>query len=328
MGDNGDPTPARDPGQNRRHAGAEIGEALTSGRAVIGEGARRHPAEIGQFGIAEALPLAEILLPQRGIALGAFQFRPERPRGLAATKRRAGDRSIGPPEYRAHRLDRRRVTGIGRNIGTPAKPPAIDRRSVPDKDQLCRAAVLQSRFPPFVTAAFLLCHRSMGKTILITGGARSGKSGIAETKTRELGQHAVYIATAEAHDAEMAARIAEHRARRGAGWTTRAEPIDLVAALEATDGQGPRLVDCLTMWLTNLMIAERDWRTECHALVRALPGQKDPVVIVTNEVGGGIVPDNALAREFRDAAGLLNQWVAAVADEVHLAVAGLPLKVK
>ena len=168
----------------------------------------------------------------------------------------------------------------------------------------------------------------MGKTILITGGARSGKSGIAETMALSLGRPAVYIATAEAHDAEMAARIAEHQARRGAEWRTHAESRDLVGALEATDGHGPRLVDCLTLWLTNLMLAGEDWRAAARALVAALPGQRDPVVIVTNEVGSGIFPDNALAREFRDAAGLLNQWVAAVADEVHLAVAGLPLKVK
>lgn len=168
----------------------------------------------------------------------------------------------------------------------------------------------------------------MGKTILITGGARSGKSGIAETMALSLGRPAVYIATAEAHDTEMAARIAEHQARRGAEWVTHAEPRDLIGALAATDGRGPRLVDCLTLWLTNLMLAGDDWRAAGRALVAALPAQTDPVVIVTNEVGSGIVPDNALARAFRDAAGRLNQWVAAAADDVHLAVAGLPLKVK
>ena len=175
---------------------------------------------------------------------------------------------------------------------------------------------------------FLLCHRAMGKTILITGGARSGKSGIAETKTLGLGPRAVYIATAEAHDSEMSARIATHQERRGAEWVTHAEPLDVVGALKATDGQGPRLLDCLTLWLSNLIFAGRDWQAAGRDLVAALPLQSDPVVIVTNEVGGGIVPENKLAREFRDAAGLLNQWVAAEADEVWLAVAGLPLKVK
>ncbi|WP_413871615.1 bifunctional adenosylcobinamide kinase/adenosylcobinamide-phosphate guanylyltransferase [Albidovulum sp.] len=168
----------------------------------------------------------------------------------------------------------------------------------------------------------------MSKTILITGGARSGKSGIAETMALSFGRPAVYIATAEAHDAEMAARIAAHQARRGQEWRTHAEPRALVAALGVTDGKGPRLVDCLTLWLTNLMLAEADWRAAGRALVAALPAQRDPVVIVTNEVGMGIVPDNPLARAFRDAAGLLNQWVAKAADEVYLAVSGLPLKVK
>ena len=168
----------------------------------------------------------------------------------------------------------------------------------------------------------------MSKTILITGGARSGKSVIAETKALSFAPHAVYIATAEVRDDEMAARVAEHRDRRGAEWGEHPAPLDLVGALAATDGQGPRLVDCLTLWLTNLMLGGHDWQAATDALCSALPGQRDPVVIVTNEVGAGIVPDNKLARNFRDAAGQLNQRVAAVADEVILAVAGLPLKVK
>lgn len=168
----------------------------------------------------------------------------------------------------------------------------------------------------------------MQKTILITGGARSGKSRIAEARTLALGQPATYIATAEAWDDEMRARIAEHQARRGPEWVTISEPRDLLGALTASDGKGPRLVDCLTLWLTNLMLAETDWRAAGQALIAALPRQQSPVILVTNEVGLGIVPDNALARAFRDAAGTLNQWVAAAADEVILAVAGLPMKVK
>ena len=168
----------------------------------------------------------------------------------------------------------------------------------------------------------------MSRTILITGGARSGKSAIAETRALGLAPRAIYIATAQARDHEMTARIAAHQARRGPGWTTHAEPLDLSGALAATDRQGPRLVDCQTLWLTNLILGGHDWQSAGRALVAALPLQIDPVVIVTNEVGAGIVPDNALAREFRDAAGVLNQWVAAAADEVILAVAGLPLKVK
>lgn len=199
---------------------------------------------------------------------------------------------------------------------------------MPDQYQLCRASALHCRIPSFVTGPFLLCHRSMSKTILITGGARSGKSVIAETKALSLAPRAVYIATAEVRDGEMAARVTEHQARRGDEWQSHAAPYELLEMLQATDGQGPRLVDCLTLWLSNLMLAGRDWRTEAHALIAALPDLRDPVVMVTNEVGGGIVPDNKLARDFRDAAGLVNQWVAAAADEVILAVAGLPLKVK
>ena len=164
--------------------------------------------------------------------------------------------------------------------------------------------------------------------ILVTGGARSGKSLIAETRTLLLGGRASYIATAQAFDAEMAARIAEHQSRRGPEWTTHAAPLDLIGALMASDMQGPRLVDCLTLWLTNLMLADLDWRSAGQNLLAALPAQRDPIIFVTNEVGSGIVPENALARAFRDAAGALNQWIAGAADEVILAVAGLPMKVK
>lgn len=167
----------------------------------------------------------------------------------------------------------------------------------------------------------------MSRIILITGGARSGKSAIAEARTLALGPRTVYIATAQAFDPEMAARIKAHQDRRGAEWTTHAEPLNLVAALDATDGQ-PRLVDCLTLWLSNLMLGGHDWRAAGRDLVAALPRQAAPVVLVTNEVGAGIVPENRLARDFRDAARWLNQWVASVAHEVTLAVAGLPMKVK
>jgi adenosylcobinamide kinase/adenosylcobinamide-phosphate guanylyltransferase len=164
--------------------------------------------------------------------------------------------------------------------------------------------------------------------ILITGGARSGKSTRAEARTREFSGKPVYIATAEALDQEMHERIARHRARRGTGWLERETPLELVAALEETDGAGARLVDCLTLWLSNLLHANRDFAQEAARLAHALKEQRSPVVLVTNEVGLGIVPDNALAREFRDAAGLLNQMVARVADEVEFVVAGLPMRVK
>jgi adenosylcobinamide kinase/adenosylcobinamide-phosphate guanylyltransferase len=164
--------------------------------------------------------------------------------------------------------------------------------------------------------------------ILITGGARSGKSTRAEARARELSGRPVYIATAEALDAEMRERIAKHRARRGNEWLERETPLQLVAVLDETDGGGARLVDCLTLWLTNLMLADCDWEKEASALVETLARQKSPVVLVTNEVGLGIVPDNALARRFRDAAGILNQMVARAADEVEFVVAGIPMRVK
>jgi adenosylcobinamide kinase/adenosylcobinamide-phosphate guanylyltransferase len=164
--------------------------------------------------------------------------------------------------------------------------------------------------------------------ILITGGARSGKSKRAETRTRAFPGQPVYVATAEALDAEMDARIAKHRERRGTDWIEREVPLDLVPALLACDGGGARLVDCLTLWLSNLMHAERDWEREVTALAGALPRLKSPVVLVTNEVGLGIVPDNALARLYRDAAGFMNQAIAAIADEAEFVVAGLPMKLK
>ena len=164
--------------------------------------------------------------------------------------------------------------------------------------------------------------------LLITGGARSGKSSYAEGRVAALPGRPCYIATAEIRDAEMAKRIAHHRARRGPEWREREATFDLVAALAETDGDGPRLVDCITLWLTNLVLANRDWLAELDALLAALPAQQSPVIFVTNEVGLGIVPENALARAFRDAAGLVNQALAAAADEVLFVVSGLPLKVK
>jgi adenosylcobinamide kinase / adenosylcobinamide-phosphate guanylyltransferase len=164
--------------------------------------------------------------------------------------------------------------------------------------------------------------------ILITGGARSGKSALAESRARDFPGQPVYIATAEALDAEMSERIARHRARRGSRWIEREAPLALVEALDETDGGGARLVDCLTLWLSNLLHAKRDWSQEASNLAEALARQRSPVVLVSNEVGLGIVPDHALARTFRDAAGLLNQMVAKVADAVEFVVAGLPMQLK
>jgi adenosylcobinamide kinase/adenosylcobinamide-phosphate guanylyltransferase len=164
---------------------------------------------------------------------------------------------------------------------------------------------------------------------LVLGGARSGKSALAERLVRETGGRRVYIATAEAWDGEMAERIARHRADRGDGWRTVDAPLDLPAALaaEAVAGQAV-LVDCLTLWLTNVMLAGRDVEAAAAALEAAVSAAAGPVAMVSNEVGLGIVPDNALARRFRDAQGRLNQRLAARADLVVFVAAGLPMVLK
>jgi adenosylcobinamide kinase/adenosylcobinamide-phosphate guanylyltransferase len=162
---------------------------------------------------------------------------------------------------------------------------------------------------------------------LVLGGARSGKSRYAESLITALPPPWVYVATGQALDAEMAARIDAHRARRGAGWTTVEAPRDLAAAL-AAHAKAPILVDCLTLWLSNLMMADAQIEQEIDRLARVLAEAAAPVILVANEVGSGIVPDNALARRFRDLQGGLNQRIAALADQVVMVVAGLPLYLK
>jgi len=163
---------------------------------------------------------------------------------------------------------------------------------------------------------------------LVLGGARSGKSAFAETLAREASDR-VYLATATADDDEMRERIAHHRARRGADWRTIEEPLALVAALarEAQSGRAV-LVDCLTLWLSNLMHAERHVEAATQELVACLREARGAVVLVSNEVGLGLVPDTLLGRRFRDAQGRLNQAIAAVADDVVFIAAGLPLWLK
>ena len=164
---------------------------------------------------------------------------------------------------------------------------------------------------------------------LVLGGARSGKSSYAERITVAHPRGCVYIATAEIGDDEMAERVRKHRARREAHWRTVEAPLDLGAAVVAETEQGAAvLVDCLTLWLSNLMAAGRDPAQETEDLVRALGQAGGPVVFVSNEVGMGIVPDNALARAFRDHAGRLNQRIAEIANSVFFVAAGLPLRLK
>lgn len=164
---------------------------------------------------------------------------------------------------------------------------------------------------------------------LVLGGARSGKSRFAESLAPAGGARRVYIATAESVDDEMAERVALHRSRRGSAWRTVEAPIELAQAIgrEST----PRtwlLVDCLTVWLGNLMHHGLDVDAAGEALLESLASAPGPVVLVANETGLGIVPDNAMARAFRDHAGRLNQTVAAVAGTVFFVAAGLPVTLK
>lgn len=161
---------------------------------------------------------------------------------------------------------------------------------------------------------------------LVTGGARSGKSAFAERLVRLAPAPHGYIATAEAWDDEMRDRIARHRQDRGPDWHTIEAPLDLPGAL--AQAQGAVLIDCATLWLTNHLLAGHDPDAAAAALLATLGRHPAPIVIVSNEVGWGIVPDNALARRFRDAQGRLNQQLAARADLVVAVIAGLPLALK
>lgn len=163
---------------------------------------------------------------------------------------------------------------------------------------------------------------------LVLGGAASGKSAFAEGLVQRAGKVPVYVATAQVFDDEMAAKVARHRAMRGTDWTTIEEPIDLAAALRGADPHVPILIDCATLWLTNLVLGEHDIAAHQDALVAALPQRRGPTVIVSNEVGQGIVPVNALSRTFRNAQGQLNQRLAADAGLVVAVMAGLPLALK
>ncbi len=166
------------------------------------------------------------------------------------------------------------------------------------------------------------------KLYLVLGGARSGKSRHAESLVEARPPPWRYIATAEPLDEEMRRRIDAHKARRGSGWHTVEAPLELAPALDdRADGMAV-LVDCLTLWLSNLMLNERRVDEAVDGLLTALERRRAPTVLVSNEVGLGIVPDNALARDFRDAAGDLHAKLAARAEHVHFMVAGIPTIVK
>lgn len=167
------------------------------------------------------------------------------------------------------------------------------------------------------------------KSLLVLGGARSGKSRYAQARTEEIPGKLAYIATAQALDEEMTDRIARHRADRGARWHTIEAPFDLAETIAfAASAADAVLVDCLTLWLSNLILTGADLEMAGEALCQTVAECPVPIALVANEVGLGIVPDNALARAFRDAAGRLNQNLARQADEVVLVTAGLALRLK
>lgn len=163
----------------------------------------------------------------------------------------------------------------------------------------------------------------------VIGGARSGKSSFALIEGSALTGKKAYVATAEALDAEMKARIEKHRAERSGEWTTFEEPIDIAGLIKKIHSQyDVIIIDCLTVWLSNLMLNNRDIDDTMETLSNSLKTGLCSVFIVSNELGMGIVPDNELARRFRDIAGAMNQKVAGLADKVYLVTAGIPIKIK
>lgn len=167
--------------------------------------------------------------------------------------------------------------------------------------------------------------------ILVGGGARSGKSAFALERARALGARRVFLATGQALDAEMAARVAAHRASRGADFATLEEPLAVPRALAGIAAADVVVVDCLTLWLANLLLrgdAHDVILAQVDELVATLASASFHSVLVTNEVGMGVVPDNALARAFRDLTGIAHQRLARAADEVYVAVLGLVLRLR
>ena len=160
------------------------------------------------------------------------------------------------------------------------------------------------------------------------GGARSGKSKMAEMHTLKLGKRATYIATCEVFDEEMAQRVEKHQERRGKNWSTLLTPLNLAREIKNIEQSNPILIDCLTLWLSNHLLRNNNLEKKVDELTNTLKNSKSDIVLVSNEVGTGIVPDNALAREFRDNAGFMNQKIASLSDEVYWVVAGIPTRIK
>ena len=167
----------------------------------------------------------------------------------------------------------------------------------------------------------------MSRLSLFLGGARSGKSRLALSLAEALPGPHIFVATAQAFDDEMGERIDRHRRERDDRWRTIEAPLELAGAVEEA-GSSSLLIDCCTLWLANIMLAERDIAGEVAKLLLALQSSSAQIVLVSNEVGSGIVPDNKLGRDFRDEQGRLNQELAAIADRVELVVAGIPMRIK
>ena len=173
---------------------------------------------------------------------------------------------------------------------------------------------------------------SDNKFILVTGGRRSGKSSHALELAESLGENRLYIATAEALDDEMLERVAKHQDERGDGWDTAEEPIEIASIIESSKKYDVILIDCLTLWLCNIMHkggpTDEDILKAIDNLSHACIGVDTTVIAVTNELGSGVIPDNALSRRFTDLAGIMNQQMAHAADKVILTVSGIPMTIK
>jgi len=167
-----------------------------------------------------------------------------------------------------------------------------------------------------------------GDITLVLGGASSGKSAWAEQHILELGQNVGYIATAQASDPEMEERIAQHRARRGLEWTTREVPLDIIPCFNTFPADLPILLDCVTLWLSNLMLAKKNIAVEIKALIDYLKNFAGKLVLVSNEIGLSVVPHTKMGRDFQKVQGQINQQLAAVSDRVVFIVAGLPMLLK
>ena len=168
----------------------------------------------------------------------------------------------------------------------------------------------------------------MNNKILVTGGSRSGKSLIAENLALGISKRPVYISTCKVLDSEMALRVSKHKKRRNGQWLEYESYIDLVEVINKTDQFGARLIDCLTLWLNNMIYENIDWKIEVSKLIECIEQQKSPIILVTNELGSGILPENKLAREFSDIVGETNSIIAENVNKVYFVVSGISLKIK